>query len=234
MKRRVLVLEDEDSIRSFIVVNLEQAGYIVLEAAAGFDALNLIKNNPDIYVAICDVMLPDMDGFEVCRRIRSMGLGTGILMLTALTQESNKITGLSAGADDYVTKPFSVLELVARVDALCRRVAGGTVMEETTASSNILRSGGFILNTANRELRKNGIKIELTQVELLIMKTFLENKGRALSREDILSMVWGSDYSGEIKVVDVNIRRLRLKIEENAAEPNHIATIWGFGYRWQD
>ena len=229
-----MVLEDEDSIRSFIVVNLEQAGYIVLEAAAGFDALTLIKNNPDIYVAICDVMLPDMDGFEVCRRIRAMGLGTGILMLTALAQESNKITGLSAGADDYVTKPFSVLELVARVDALCRRVAGGTVMEEATASSNILRSGGFILNTANRELRKNGVKIELTQVELLIMKTFLENKGRALSREDILSMVWGSDYSGEIKVVDVNIRRLRLKIEENAAEPNHIVTIWGFGYRWQD
>ena len=234
MKRRVLVLEDEDNIRSFIVLNLEQAGYIVLEAATGFDALNLIKNNPDVYVAICDVMLPDMDGFEVCRRIRAMGLGTGILMLTALAQESNKVTGLSAGADDYVTKPFSVLELVARVDALCRRVAGGTINERSTSTSTILRSGGFILNTESRELRKNGIKIELTQVEHLLMRAFLERKEKALSREELLSIVWGSDYSGEIKVVDVNIRRLRLKIEENAAEPRHIVTIWGFGYKWQD
>lgn len=232
MTRRVLVLEDEESIRSFIVINLRQAGYSVLEAATGKEALELIKSNPDVYVTICDVMLPDMDGFEVCRRIRAMGLGTGIVMLTALSQEINKITGLSAGADDYVTKPFSILELVARVEALCRRVSGGLGTEDTSINGNILRSGEYVLNIATRELCKNGVKIDLTQVEFLLMKAFLSNKTRALSREELLEIVWGMDYPGEIKVVDVNIRRLRLKIEEDAANPKHITTIWGFGYRW--
>ena len=232
MIKKVLVMEDEENIRSFIVINLRQAGYDVLEAPTGYDALRIVKDNPDICVAVCDVMLPDMDGFEVCRRVRAMGLGTGILMLTALSQENNKIAGLTAGADDYVTKPFSVLELVARVDALSRLVLSKFTPTEDSAS--ILSSGKFVLNLESRELKKDGKRIELTQVEFLIMRTFLKNKGRALSREQLLSEVWGRDYPGEIKVVDVNIRRLRLKIESDAAEPEYIKTIWGFGYRWEE
>jgi len=228
MDKKVLVLEDEDNIRSFIEVNLRQAGYEVFEAAAGLDALAILRQNPGICVAVCDVMLPDIDGFEVCRQIRAMGLGTGIILLTALGQEANKIAGLTAGADDYVTKPFSVLELTARVDALYRRM-GGTAAR----SGDVLHSGPFTLNLFSRELQKNGQRIELTQVEFLIMKAFLENVGKALSREDILYMVWGRDYPGEIKVVDVNIRRLRLKVEDDAAAPRHICTIWGYGYRWE-
>lgn len=227
MKKRILILEDEENIRSFIVVNLAQAGYDVLEAATGEEALARLREHPDVSVVVCDVMLPDIDGFEVCRRIRALGSNIGIIMLTALSQESNKITGLTAGADDYVTKPFSVGELVARVDALHRRIAGSAL------SGEALHSGDFTLNLSSRELMKGTKKIELTQVEFLIMKAFLENSGRALSREDILGLVWGKNYPGEIKVVDVNIRRLRLKIENDAANPRHICTIWGFGYRWE-
>ncbi|MDP4110356.1 MAG: response regulator transcription factor [Bacillota bacterium] len=225
--RKLLVLEDEDSIRSFIVLNLERAGYEVLEAANGGESLELIKKNRDISIAVIDLMLPDIDGYEVCRRIRAQGLTMGIIMLTAKGQESDKVTGLMIGADDYITKPFSVVELVARVDALFRRLSGGVV------ASEILASGPFELNLRSRELKKDSRKIELTQVEFMIIKTFMENPGSALSREDLLTAVWGKDYICDLKIVDVNIRRLRLKIEEDAAAPKYITTLWGFGYKWE-
>ncbi|MCX7614663.1 MAG: response regulator transcription factor [Clostridiales bacterium] len=225
--RKLLVLEDEESIRSFIVLNLERAGYQVLEAATGEEALELIKNNRDISISVLDLMLPDIDGYEVCRRIRAQGLTMGIIMLTAKGQESDKVTGLMIGADDYVTKPFSVVELVARVDALFRRMSGGIIASETIAS------GPFELNLRSREMKKDGVKIELTQVEFMIIKTFMENPKSALSREDLLNAVWGRDYLCDLKIVDVNIRRLRLKIEEDAAAPKYITTLWGFGYKWE-
>ena len=225
--KKVLILEDEVSIRSFVVINLKRAGYEVVEAGTGEEALDLLKANPDVGVAILDIMLPGIDGFEVCRSIRVTDKKIGIIMLTARSQEMDKITGLMTGADDYMTKPFSPAELTARIDALYRRI-------DSYGSSNQieLKHGPFVLNTRNRTLDKEGRRIKLTQVEYAIVKLFMQNPGRALSREDILAAVWGRDYDGELKIVDVNIRRLRIKIEDDTANPTYITTVWGFGYKW--
>ena len=227
MLKKVLVLEDEANIRSFVVINLKRAGYETIEAGTGEEALEQLKHNPDIKVALLDIMLPGMDGFEVCRRIRASNNQIGIIMLTARTQEMDKVTGLMTGADDYVTKPLSPAELTARVDALYRR-AGGVVVENTGEISQ----PPFLLNTRNRTLEKNGQRVKLTQVEYAIVKLFMENPGKALSREEILDTVWGRDYFGELKIVDVNIRRLRIKIEDDPTNPSFINTVWGYGYKW--
>ena len=227
MARKVLVLEDESSIRSFIVINLTRAGYEVIEAETGEDALEKLKSGADIRVALLDIMLPGIDGFEVCRRIRATNTRIGIIMLTARSQEMDKVTGLMTGADDYVTKPFPPAELTARVDALFRR-AGGSAPEQ----AGEIRQEPFLLNTRNRTLEKNGQRVKLTQVEYSIMRMFMENPGKALSREEILDTVWGRDYFGELKIVDVNIRRLRIKIEDNAQKPTFVNTVWGYGYKW--
>ena len=224
--KKVLVLEDESSIRSFIVINLRRAGYEVVEAESGEEALEKLSLHSDVRVALLDIMLPGIDGFEVCRRIRATNSSIGIIMLTARSQEMDKVTGLMTGADDYVTKPFSPAELTARVDALMRR-SGGVAVEPGE-----IDQPPFLLNTRNRTLEKNGQRIKLTQVEYSIMKMFMENPGKALSREEILDLVWGHDYFGELKIVDVNIRRLRLKIEDNATNPTYITTVWGYGYKW--
>ena len=225
--KKVMVLEDESSIRSFIVINLRRAGYEVIEAETGEEALEKLQQNHDIRVALLDIMLPGIDGFEVCRRIRATNAQIGIIMLTARSQEMDKVTGLMTGADDYDTKPFSPAERTARVDALMRR-SGGAPEE----SSGEISQPPFLLNTRNRTLEKNGQRIKLTQVEYSIMRMFMENPGKALSREEILDMVRGRNYFGELKIVDVNIRRLRLKIEDNATNPVYITTVWGYGYKW--
>ena len=225
--RKVLILEDEVSIRSFVVINLKRAGYDTIEAGTGQEALERLQENPDIGVAILDIMLPDIDGFEVCRRIRANNKQIGIIMLTARTQEMDKITGLMTGADDYVTKPFSPAELTARIDALYRRLGA-----DAAADSEVLSRGPFKMNTRNHTLEKSGKRIRLTQVEFSILKHFMQNPSRALSREEILSAVWGREYEGELKIVDVNIRRLRIKIEDDTANPTYITTVWGFGYKW--
>ncbi len=225
--KKVLILEDELNIRSFVVINLKRAGYDAIEAGTGMEALEKLRQNPDIGVAILDVMLPDIDGFEVCRRIRATNKQIGIIMLTARTQEMDKVTGLMTGADDYVTKPFSPAELTARIDALYRRLGGDNGMD-----TELISHGPFVMNTRNHTLEKAGERIRLTQVEYAILKLFMQNPGRALSREDILSSVWGRDYEGELKIVDVNIRRLRIKIEDDTANPTYITTVWGFGYKW--
>ena len=226
MTRKILVLEDEENIRGFVVINLKRAGYEVIQAGSGEEALEKFNANPDIAVCIFDVMLPGIDGYEVCRTLRAEGYEGGIIMLTARTQESDKVTGLMTGADDYVTKPFSVVELTARVDALVRRLGLHSFAPEN------IQSGAFCLDMRARELKKNGVHIDLTQVEFALMKTFLENRGRAMDREELLAAVWGKNYSGELKIVDVNIRRLRIKIEDDATNPTYITTIWGFGYKW--
>ena len=226
--KKVLILEDEVNIRSFVVINLRRAGYDVIEAGTGQEALDRLNENPDIGVSILDIMLPDIDGFEVCRRIRATNKQMGIIMLTARTQEMDKVTGLMTGADDYVTKPFSPAELTARVDALLRRT-GESV---PAARAGELYQPPFLLNLTNRTLEKNGERVKLTQLEYSIMKLFMENRGKALAREEILDAVWGKGYFGELKIVDVNVRRLRLKIEDDAQEPRYIATVWGTGYKW--
>ena len=229
--KKVLVLEDESGIRSFIAINLRRAGYEVIEAESGEEALEKLSANRDTRLALLDVMLPGIDGFEVCRRIRATGSNIGIIMLTARSQEMDKVTGLMTGADDYVTKPFSPAELTARVDALMRR-SGGDSGQAEAESAELVR-GPFVLNHRARTLSKNGVPVKLTQVEYAIMQLFMENPGKPLSREEILDRVWGQDYFGEVKIVDVNIRRLRLKIEDDTTTPAYITTVWGLGYRWE-
>ena len=229
MPKKVLVLEDEENIRSFVVINLKRAGYQTVEAGTGEEALEKLKKEPDVKVALLDVMLPGIDGFEVCRCIRAMDNKIGIIMLTARSQEMDKVTGLMTGADDYVTKPFSPAELTARVDALFRRTGGG---EDGVPSGDEISQPPFLLNLRNRTLEKNGQKLKLTPAEYSIVKLFMENPGKALSREEILDAVWGEDYYGELKIVDVNIRRLRIKIEDNPQKPVYVNTVWGYGYKW--
>lgn len=232
--KHVLVAEDEAAIREFIVINLMRSGYKVTQAENGLQALELYRNTEEeIDIAILDIMMPEMDGLTVCKEIRSLNDNVGIIMLTAKTQEMDKITGLMMGADDYVTKPFSPSELMARVDAIYRRVSvNNKSADKSVESEYILRSGEFALNLRNRTLTKCGKLIELTQVEFQIMEYFLSNQGAALDRNDILAHVWGDNYFGEDKVVDVNIRRLRMKIEDVPSNPTHLTTVWGMGYKW--
>ena len=230
--RKVLVLEDEENIRSFVVINLKRAGYETIEASTGEEALARIKEDPGIRVALLDIMLPGIDGFEVCRRIRAMDSKIGVIMLTARTQEMDKVSGLMLGADDYITKPFSPSELVARVDSLNRRVEMLESGMRAVPNDEEITLGEFTLNIRRRMLLKNGVPIELTQVEFQIMEFFFTHPGVALSRTDILNRVWGDAFFGEEKIVDVNIRRLRIKIEDEPSSPRYIITVWGIGYKW--
>ena len=229
MNKKVIVLEDEENIRNFVVINLNRSGYETVEFGLGEPVVEYVRNHDDAAIAILDVMLPDVGDFEVCRRIRGLGSRIGIIMLTAMGQEADRVNGFMTGADDYVVKPFSVAELVARVDALYRRLNG----QSFQAEPEVLVSGEFTLNLRSRELSKNGRTIDITQVEFLIISTFLKNVGKALSRDEIMRLVWGESYQGDPKIVDVNMRRLRVKIEDDAAQPKHIMTIWGYGYRWE-
>ena len=230
--KKILVCEDEDAIRDFVVINLTRAGYEVTEATNGEEALQKYDEfNGDFDVAILDIMMPGIDGLQGCKELRNMNSGIGIIMLSARTQEMDKVTGLMLGADDYITKPFSPSELTARVDSLYRRV----VMSEANSENNFkeeLKSGIFTLNLRNRSLTKNGTIIELTQVEFQIMEYFFSKPGTALDRTDILNHVWGEQYVGEEKIVDVNIRRLRMKVEDEPSNPKYIVTVWGLGYKW--
>lgn len=231
--KRILVVEDEDAIREFVVINLQRAGYDVVEANSGEAALQKYEeNHGEFDVAILDIMMRGIDGLTVCKELRKKSGNLGIIMLTAKTQEMDKVTGLMLGADDYVTKPFSPSELVARVDSLYRRVAIAEMREENNFQEELV-SGDFVLNLRNRALKKKGRMIELTQVEFQIMEYFFSNPGVALDRTNILTHVWGEAYYGEEKIVDVNIRRLRMKIEDEPSNPKHIVTVWGLGYKWE-
>ena len=230
---RVLVVEDEANIRDMIALNLRHAGMEVVEAESAEAALPLLAQKPGCDAAILDVMLPGMNGFSLCETIRRTDQQIGIIILSAKGQEQDKIRGLSIGADDYMTKPFSVSELLARVEALCRRVIR-TKEEDSNGNTPLgtLTSGEFVLDENRRVLLKAGQPIELTQVEFQIMELFFRNPGIALVREKILKGVWGENYFGDVKIVDVNIRRLRIKIEDDATEPEYITTVWGYGYKW--
>lgn len=226
--KKILVCEDEDAIRDFVVINLERSGYDVSAVSSGEEALEVYaKHSGQFDVALLDIMMEGIDGFTVCKKIRETNNTIGIIMLTAKTQEMDKVRGLMLGADDYVTKPFSPSELVARVDAIYRRVSmvNGNRTE-------VLESGPFVLNTRSRSLTKNGTVIDLTQVEYQLMDLFLRNQRVALERTRILNEIWGENYDGDDKIVDVNIRRLRMKIEDQPSSPSYIQTVWGYGYKW--
>lgn len=226
----ILLCEDEAVIREFIVIHLHRAGFQVIEAASGEEALERYEENKDrIRVALLDLMLPGMDGFELCERLRRQNASLGIMMLTARSQEHEKVRALRLGADDYVTKPFSPSELIARVEALLRRLS----TNDTAVYREEITSGKFTLNLRNRMLYHGDMPIELTQVEFQIMEYFMTHSGDLLSRSEILARVWGEDHYGEDKIVDVNIRRLRMKVELDPSEPQHILTAWGKGYQWK-
>lgn len=230
--RKILVVEDEDAIREVVTLNLRLAGYEVTEAASAEQALAVFSPPAGFDVAVLDIMLPGMNGFSLCETIRRDSASIGIIMLSAKTLETDKIKGLSIGADDYMTKPFSVSELLARVEALVRRVGRQGASSAAPEPDGRMVSGVFVLDQKSRVLYKNGTPIDLTQVEFQIMELFFANPGVALVREKILEGVWGENYFGDVKIVDVNIRRLRMKIEDEPSAPKHILTVWGYGYRW--
>ena len=234
MGKRILIAEDEKAIREFVVINLQRAGYETVEAGSGDEALALYNRDGGRFdVAVLDIMMPgQLSGLDVCKELRRKSGNIGIIMLSARAQEMDKVSGLMMGADDYVTKPFSPSELVARVDAVYRRVALAGKNGGKDAGEEI-QSGEFVLNLRNRYLTRRGVQIELTQVEFQIIEYFFTHPGTALSRTDILHPVWGGAYVGEEKIVDVNIRRLRMKVEDQPSAPRHIVTVWGYGYRWE-
>ena len=181
-------------------------------------------------IALLDISMPGMDGFTLCKELRRRSPKLGIIMLTARTQEMDKVSGLMLGADDYITKPFSPTELNARVDSLYRRIE--VMGNSQTALNEEIRHGEFVLNMRRRTLSKNDKNIELTQVEFQIIEYLFTNPDTPLDRNDILTRVWGESYFGEEKIVDVNIRRLRMKIEDEPSNPRHLVTVWGMGYKW--
>lgn len=230
--KRILIAEDEVAIREFEAINLKRVGYTVVEAGSGEEALDIFDNDIEGFdIALLDISMPGMDGFTLCKELRKRSETLGIIMLTARTQEMDKISGLMIGADDYITKPFSPTELLARVDSLYRRVEMYAPKVEKSVTDDITL-GEFVLNLRKRTLLKNGVNIELTQVEFQMIEYFFTNPDVALDRTDILNKVWGSNYFGEEKIVDVNVRRLRMKIEDNPSDPQRLITVWGMGYKW--
>jgi DNA-binding response OmpR family regulator len=229
--RKLLLVEDEVAIREFEAINLQRAGYTAIQAGSGEEALQIYDMAPDSFdIALLDISMPGMDGFELCKELRKRSESLGIIMLTARTQEMDKVSGLMLGADDYITKPFSPSELLARVDSLYRRVEMNR--SKAVSAGDEIKLDEFVLNLRRRTLSKNGNPIELTQVEFQIVEYFFQNPDTALDRNDILTRVWGARYFGEEKIVDVNIRRLRMKIEDDPSKPTRLVTVWGMGYKW--
>lgn len=228
--KRILVCEDEDSIREFVVLNLKRSGYDVVSVSSGEEALEAFENaDGDFDMALLDIMMPGIDGIQVCKTLREKSETMGIIMLSAKSQEIDKVSSLMIGADDYITKPFSISELVARVDAVCRRV---TISNSRPETNTVITSGPFTLNLKSRTVSRDGVPIDLTQVEYQIMEYFFKNQNTALDRTSILNHIWGDSYYGDDKIVDVNIRRIRMKIEKEPSNPEYILTIWGYGYKW--
>lgn len=223
--KKILIVEDEESIRGFLKINLKRNGYEVIEVDNGEDGIKIAINEKPAIV-ILDVMLPGIDGFNVCKRIREEEKNIGIIMLTAKSQDIDKITGLEYGADDYIVKPFNPMELLLRIKAILRRI--GDEEEKRT-----IEQGRFKIDTYAKKVFKSDKEIDLTPKEYSIIKLFLENPDKAFSRDELMDLIWGENYIADPKIVDVNIRRLRSKIESSSSKQGYIETIWGFGYRWR-
>ncbi len=225
MKPKILLVEDEHAIRKFVRINLERAGMEVVEAEHGAEGVELARqHHPD--VVVLDVMMPVMDGIQACAILREEFPDIGIIFLTAKTQEIDKITGLEVGSDDYLTKPFNPTELILRVKSLLRR------MQRHEKQEMIIEDPPFKIDIYSRRFFKNEEEIELTPTEFAIIKIFMQSPGKALTRDEILNLAWGCDFIGDSKIVDVNIRRLRYKVEDDPGTPRYIQTVWGLGYRW--
>ncbi len=229
--KTILVAEDERSIRELIALNLSHQGYSVIEVENGLDALRAFESQREnIDILLLDVMMPKISGIDVCKRIRELSESVGVIFLTAKTQERDKVYGLYSGADDYITKPFSIAELLARIEAVYRRVHLNK--ELLTTRSDEIVCGDFTLSTKKRAVFYNNRRIDLSQIEFQILELFFSKPNQTIGRDELLACVWGNDYFGDDKVVDVNIRRLRLKIEKDPSCPEHLTTVWGKGYKW--
>ncbi|MCM3749296.1 response regulator transcription factor [Paenibacillus pasadenensis] len=269
---KILLVEDEEAIRGFVRINLKRSGMVPIEAGSGEQALQIVAEQGPPDIALLDIMLPGISGLEVCAALRAAYPEMGIVMLTAKSQEQDKIQGLELGADDYIQKPFSPGELMARIRSLARRLRlsdseqpgelfsraaeGGSLSAGASAglvpqtavsdlaaiadSNELLpefpedsrKFGAFLLSEGDRKLWKNGDEIVLTPTEWTLVKLLLDRIGQSVSRDEILTEVWGRYYAGDLKVVDVNIRRIRQKVEDDPSNPSIIKTVWGFGYRW--
>ena len=227
MAVKILLVEDEEPIRKFVKINLEREGYTVFEAGSGEEGIDIARSKQP-QIVVLDIMLPGVDGFAVCKVLRKEFPNLGIIMLTAKAEDYDKIMGLQYGTDDYLTKPFNPTELTLRIKSFARRLE-----PEEENDENYIIQEPFKLDYYQRKFYKNDEEIELTPTEYQIMKIFMENPKKAMNRDEILKIVWGNDFIGDSKIVDVNIRRLRAKIEENPAKPEYIETVWGLGYRWQ-
>ncbi|HIW33612.1 MAG TPA: response regulator transcription factor [Candidatus Paenibacillus intestinavium] len=225
-RNQVLIVEDDDHIRRFVAINLDRSGFKVIEAARGSEAIeSLASNRPD--VVVLDLMLPDMDGFEICKKLRDIDPDIVIIILTARGQHLDKIRGLELGADDYIVKPFNPLELVARIRTVLRRTHHATEQQR-----KVLHSGAITIDIDSNQIFKHEQLLELTPKEFLMAKVFVENANKALSRNELLNLIWGEDFVGDPKTVDVHVRKLREKLEDNCSRPQLITTVWGLGYRW--
>lgn len=225
----ILVVEDELSIRSFICLSLRKKKYEVLEAENGEEALEIF-NNKKVHIVLLDLMLPGIDGFKVCQEIRYISQSVGIIMLTARSQEEDRVKGLIQGADDYLLKPFSMAELEARIISLTRRLNYKNLKKD----SSILKSGPFELDVINKKVSCLGKDIKVTPTEYCLLQFLINNKNKVFTRDEILDQVWGINYVGDVKVVDVNIRRIRRKIEQDPSNPDYLCTDWGYGYLWKE
>ena len=218
---KILIIDDEDLLVKGISYNLENEGYQVVTGSNGADAVRLAQD-PEIRLIVLDVMMPVMDGLEACRRIRQFS-DVPIIMLTAKTEDMDKLLGFDYGADDYLTKPFNILELKARIRAILKRTA------RQEAETRISR-GSITLDSQSRNTYKGGVPVELTAKEFDLVELLIRNPNRVYSRENLLDIIWGDDYRSDIRTVDVHIRRIREKLEQNPAAPEHIMTKWGVGY----
>lgn len=225
---KILVVEDEIPIRKLIVFNLQRSNYEVIEAGDGKEAIKLVQDQSPSLVLL-DLMLPDMDGFEICTKLRESHPDLPIVIVSARGQDMEKIMGLELGADDYIVKPFNPLELVARIRSVLRR----TNQSAPKLPDNVIRTGPFALETKTQRFYKSGQLIKLTAREYQLVKLFFEHFNEPITRDELLDEIWGVNYFGDPKTVDVHIRRLREKIEDDPSHPIHLKTIWGFGYCFQ-
>lgn len=227
----ILIVEDNKDLLNLLKINLSDQGYQIHTSENGEDALEKYKKeSPDLL--ILDVMLPRLDGLEVCKRIRKNDRSIPILMLTAKSEELDKVLGLELGADDYITKPFSIRELLARVKAIFRRV--DAQQEELNNGDKVLEFDSLKMDTIKRKVTLDGETIDLTSKEYDLLLLFFSNPGKSYSREELLNIVWGYSYEGYSHTVNSHINRLRSKIEKDLSEPHYIRTVWGVGYRFAD
>lgn len=232
--KKILILEDEMSIREYLVINFKRAGFEVVAAATGGEAISAYNDNPDIQVAVLDVMLPDINGFEVCRKIREKSKAVGIIMLSAKDMDEDVLSGFISGADDYMKKPVSTTILLAKVEALYRRIVNSSAAVSAPVVEPVVQKDEkiFEVNEAAKIITKRKIRLNLSPIEFKILKFFIDNPNKIITRDELLKSIWGENFTTGSDIVNVNIKRLRQKIEDDPTVPMFLQTEWGVGYKW--